>query len=231
MGNCAEHICRLNRRRIDGLDDEMARVYADFSRLFIHLPLSSKQTITDNPSVLSSHNGHRPPDLPQHPRQQWRVAQLAGLMRGPSLHQDWPVWGSSITFMVGQQLYNLLYNRLTFKRSRVQSLMLKRPHGQPQPNLKTTNSISDDSSEVPLVFEVLTEDSNVIMKQLKVHPLIIKWYHDAGATRLSFQPTELPMLCPPLPWVDLSDAGYLLSTSKTDFLSEGFITSPLSLIL
>ncbi len=48
----------------------------------------------------------------------------------------------------------------------------------------------------------------------QVHPTLLKWYRSTGNPPLMFEVSELPMLCPPIPWVDTKRAGYLLASSK-----------------
>lgn len=50
--------------------------------------------------------------------------------------------------------------------------------------------------------------------RLQIHPTLLRWYIMAGLPALRFTAPQLPMLCPPLPWVDpqrQSFAGFLCS--------------------
>lgn len=48
----------------------------------------------------------------------------------------------------------------------------------------------------------------------QIHPVLLRWFHLSGLPPMRFLASQLPMLCPPLPWVNperQSVAGFLFS--------------------
>lgn len=58
---------------------------------------------------------------------------------------------------------------------------------------------------------------------LKPHPAFTQLLETAAEPTLTFGTTEVPMLCPPLPWTSLHSGTYLLSSTKLMRATEGTI--------
>lgn len=56
---------------------------------------------------------------------------------------------------------------------------------------------------------------------LKPHPAFTHLLETAAEPTLTFETTEVPMLCPPLPWTSLHSGAYLLSSTKIMRATEG----------
>lgn len=56
---------------------------------------------------------------------------------------------------------------------------------------------------------------------LKPHPAFTHLLETAAEPTLTFETTEVPMLCPPLPWTSLHSGAYLLSSTKLMRATEG----------
>nr|CAH8822884.1 unnamed protein product [Trichobilharzia regenti] len=137
-------------------------------------------------------------------RHMWLHALQLHIDQGPNTHHNWSSWPPVILFMIGEVLYNLIYEHLRFDANgplRVRHEFSK--HGN------KVNSLT--RRDTPALFEVLTEFPTEVTNEIKVHPTLINWYKDADYPPLSFHPCALPMLCPPVPWINLNDAGYLIS--------------------
>ncbi|KAF6773977.1 hypothetical protein AHF37_06387 [Paragonimus kellicotti] len=108
--------------------------------------------------------------------------------------------------MVGRALYGIIYDRLTFDRLR--PILVRHRLSE---DSTAVESVSQRREQAPVLFEVQTEHDYELRNLVKIHPSLANWYREADYPPLSFHPAELPMLCPPVPWTSLDDAGYLLS--------------------
>lgn len=104
--------------------------------------------------------------------------------------------------MVGQEIYRILYDQLTFNVN----------GGRPDHGKQLRQ-------EAPVLFEVASDNPGDARCEIRVHSTLLKWYRACGNPPLMFEVTELPMLCPPIPWVDTKRAGYLLASSTSELSS------------
>ncbi|VDK23199.1 unnamed protein product [Taenia asiatica] len=149
----------------------------------------------------------------EHFREMWLRALQANAEGGASLDQEWPKWNSHILLTVGHELYRILYDNLTFNINALRSRDASKLRRQ----------------EANVLFEVSSDNPGEARYEIRVHPTLLKWYSASDcSSSLMFNPAELPMLCPPLPWVDTKHAGYLLSSNdatrfirKTNYFPGG----------
>ncbi|VDM19202.1 unnamed protein product [Hydatigera taeniaeformis] len=149
----------------------------------------------------------------EHFREMWLRALQVNAESSASLDQEWPKWNSHILLTVGHELYRILYDNLTFNINALRSRGASKLQRQ----------------EANVLFEVSSDTPGEARYEIRVHPTLLKWYNASDRfTPLTFSPTELPMLCPPLPWVNTNHAGYLVSSNnatrfirKTNFFPGG----------
>uniref|UniRef100_A0A183AYT0 DNA-directed RNA polymerase n=1 Tax=Echinostoma caproni TaxID=27848 RepID=A0A183AYT0_9TREM len=112
-------------------------------------------------------------------------------------------------------LYNLIYDRVRFNRNEpvrirhTASIIASKAVQSGQGAQSDVTPLRTE--EAPVLFEVCAEYPEELRNEIKIHPTLFNWYRDANYPPLSFHPAELPMLCPPIPWVSTRDAGYLMS--------------------
>ena len=63
------------------------------------------------------------------------------------------------------------------------------------------------------------------MEEVKPHPSLSQLYAGNKMLELAFSPLELPMVCPPLPWLSARTGAYLLRTNNLVRVSAGHIES------
>ncbi|TGZ50622.1 hypothetical protein CRM22_010775 [Opisthorchis felineus] len=210
LGRRVEAACELYRKEKLGVLDELKQVYTSYAEQF---------------------NRENMP-LPQF-RHIWLSVTKSRVNEGAvSLHHDWPEWTPFVQYMVGRALYSLIYDKLKFDRNRpilVRHQTLDAVVNRADPNMKEVSAASPNltrSQESPLLFEVFTQFVSEMRMEVKIHPTLSNWYRDAEYPPLSFHPAELPMLCPPVPWTDLHDAGYLVSRNYATRLMRQTRASP-----
>ncbi|KAH8850588.1 DNA-directed RNA polymerase, mitochondrial [Schistosoma japonicum] len=197
LGRRVERACTVYRQEKSGYFKQLERIYMTYATLF---------------------NEHEMKLL--NFRHMWLYSLQSHIDQGPNTNHSWTSWPPSILFMIGEVLYNLIYEHLRFD--------LNGPLKVRHEFLKHDNTISNNirRQDTPAIFEVLTEFPTEVTNEIKVHPTLINWYRDAGYPPLSFHPCALPMLCPPIPWINLMDAGYLISRNySTRLIRSSSISS------
>ncbi|KAM7536175.1 hypothetical protein Aperf_G00000090814 [Anoplocephala perfoliata] len=177
LGERVESACLVWRKQHAGIIDEMVNVYKVYAEFYT----SPKRKLEQF-------------------REMWLRALQVNAESGISLDPEWPKWSNQIRLMVGQELYRILYDHLTFN-----TYAYTRPR-----SASSTNPRQD----APVLFEVTSDNPSEARYEIRVHPTLLKLYKASGRqANLVFNPTEVPMLCPPLPWIDTKQGGYLLSSS------------------
>lgn len=132
-------------------------------------------------------------------RIEWQ--QLVQKMNRSGIYCDMvlPEWSRNIVMNVGKFLYNIIVNNV------------KIPHvfvsGEPE-------------RQTPAFYLVFRLHSKFMFEEIKPHPTLHKVCKDSQPETLSFDTISLPTCCPPRPWVDINNGGYLFSKSK--FTRDGF---------
>lgn len=105
------------------------------------------------------------------------------------------LWSQNVLKEIGKELYEIIANEAKFN------------------SLKMVNS--KESLIQPVIsFFYKNHDSFKTKKDIRVHPMLIKLYEGAGSS-IHFESERLPMMSPPVPWINPSFGGNLL---KTDFI-------------
>nr|VZI40702.1 unnamed protein product [Spirometra erinaceieuropaei] len=179
LGERVEAACVVWRKQNLGIIDELKLTYGVYASLFT------------SPERKASSL-----------REAWLRALQVRSEDGICLNPQWPQWNSHIRLIVGQELYRILYDHLTFNLN-----------GARLPEPSSDKEALPPRQEAPVLFEVSSENPAESRYEIKVHPTLLKWYRLVGHMPLQFEVTELPMLCPPIPWIDTDRAGYLLASS------------------
>lgn len=131
------------------------------------------------------------------PRQAWQRLVHHSRSDGPSLDivdNPWPV-GTQIA--IGRFLYNILIRDLRIDINCIRE------------NSKTTNLL-------PAFYTLFRYHGKYVQQEVKPHPVLIKLLRGSQQEELHFDTNLVPMVCPPKPWIDPNNGGYLIS--KSDFI-------------
>lgn len=128
------------------------------------------------------------------PREYW---ESLGPLETPT-QQPWSV---PVLLQLGKQLAELLVQAVQMPRS------LAARHGA--------------QNFIPVLYHVYSFRSYRQVGILKPHPAFTQLLETAAEPTLTFETTEVPMLCPPLPWTSLHSGAYLLSSTKLMRATEG----------
>ncbi|OWK11620.1 POLRMT [Cervus elaphus hippelaphus] len=128
------------------------------------------------------------------PRQHW---EALGMPEVPP-EQPWPV---SVLVQLGKQLAEVLVRAVQMPSS------LAVPRGP--------------RTLIPVLYHVYAFRSFRQIGILKPHPAFTQLQETAAERTLIFESTEVPMLCPPLPWTSPHSGAFLLSPTKMMRSLEG----------
>ncbi|KAL6056869.1 hypothetical protein STEG23_003273 [Scotinomys teguina] len=133
-------------------------------------------------------------EAPCLPREYW---ESLGPLETP-LQQPWSL---AVLLHLGKQLAELL----------VQAVQMPRSLAIPQGSCRL----------IPVLYHVYSFRSYRQIGILKPHPAFTQLLETAAEPTLTFETTEVPMLCPPLPWTSPHAGAYLLSPTKLMRAMEG----------
>ncbi|XP_059107892.1 DNA-directed RNA polymerase, mitochondrial isoform X2 [Peromyscus eremicus] len=133
-------------------------------------------------------------EAPYLPREYW---ESLGPLETP-LQQPWSL---AVLLHLGKQLAELL----------VQAVQMPRSLATPQGSCRL----------IPVLYHVYSFRSYRQIGILKPHPAFTQLLETAAEPTLTFETTEVPMLCPPLPWTSPHAGAYLLSSTKLMRAMEG----------
>nr|XP_020757076.1 DNA-directed RNA polymerase, mitochondrial [Odocoileus virginianus texanus] len=128
------------------------------------------------------------------PRQHWEALGMPEVPR----EQPWPV---SVLVQLGKHLAEVLVRAVQMPSS------LAAPRGP--------------STLIPVLYHVYSFRSFRQIGILKPHPAFTQLQETAAERTLIFESTEVPMLCPPLPWTSPHSGAFLLSPTKMMRSLEG----------
>lgn len=131
------------------------------------------------------------------PRQLWQRFVHQHRNEGPSMDIVEKPWPLSAQMGVGKFLYNIVLRDL-----KIDTYCLRQ-------NPKTTNLL-------PAFYTLFRYHGQKVMQELKSHPVLIKLLRGSQQENLIFDANLVPMVCPPQPWSNQNNGGYLLM--KSDFL-------------
>ncbi|XP_041525870.1 DNA-directed RNA polymerase, mitochondrial isoform X2 [Microtus oregoni] len=133
-------------------------------------------------------------EAPFLPREYWELL-------GPPETPPQQPWSLPVLLQLGKQLAELL----------VQAVQMPRSLAAPQGSCRL----------IPVLYHVYSFRSYRQVGILKPHPAFTQLLEMAAEPTLTFETTEVPMLCPPLPWTSPHAGAYLLSSTKLMRAMEG----------
>ncbi|XP_006898086.1 PREDICTED: DNA-directed RNA polymerase, mitochondrial [Elephantulus edwardii] len=145
--------------------------------------------------LLASDTQVHPPLLP---RQYWEV--LGGSEGEPRPEKPWPL---PVLVNLGKQLAEVLVRAVHMPR--------------------TSSAPSDATPLIPVLYHVYSFRSFRQIGVIKPHPAFSQLLATAAEPTLTFEATEVPMLCPPVPWTSPHSGAFLLSPSKLMRAVEGTV--------
>ncbi|KAG8519208.1 DNA-directed RNA polymerase, mitochondrial, partial [Galemys pyrenaicus] len=133
-------------------------------------------------------------ETPCLPRQHWESLGLPGAPH----EQPWPL---PVLVQLGKQLAEVLVKTIEMPNS------LATPRGDPR--------------NIPVLYHAYSFRSYRQIGILKPHPAFMQLVEAAAERTLTFEANEMPMLCPPLPWMSPHSGAFLLSPTKLMRSMEG----------
>lgn len=127
-------------------------------------------------------------------RQIWQKTEFHLKPSGATLEMDHQDWVPTTLKFIGKFLYHIIMHDLKIDVNSMKNL----PH----------------KNYVPAFYTIFRTQNRTSKEEVKPHPVLSKLYRSSIPQNLSFPAYELPMLCPPLPWISVDSGGYLISSSE-----------------
>ncbi|CAH0564781.1 unnamed protein product [Brassicogethes aeneus] len=131
-------------------------------------------------------------DVLLNPRQRWQWAEQGVRDTGATLDMDHQEWVPTILQTIGKFLYHIIMHDLKVD---VNAIRL---------NSKTKNML-------PGFYTIFRTQGRIVKEEVKPHPVLSKLYRASMPETLTFPAYEVPMKCPPIPWISVGTGGYLVS--------------------
>lgn len=64
---------------------------------------------------------------------------------------------------------------------------------------------------MPAFYTIYRTQGRLVKEEVKPHPILSKLYRASMPETLTFPAYEVPMKCPPIPWISIETGGYLVS--------------------
>ncbi|CAG9865430.1 unnamed protein product [Phyllotreta striolata] len=155
--------------------------------------------ITDIHQIYCTHyaNSHKSLDvLPEeevvfNSRQVWQNIEYNLKDREASIEMDHQEWVPTILTFIGKFLYHIVMYDL-----KVDINVLR--------NTKHKNHL-------PAFYTIFRTQGRIVKEEVKPHPILSKLYKQSNPETLTFPAWEVPMMCPPVPWISTQVGGYFIS--------------------
>ncbi|CAG9817637.1 unnamed protein product [Phaedon cochleariae] len=130
--------------------------------------------------------------VPVNPRQAWQWLEYEKLPHGATLQMDHQPWLPTTLQFVGKFLYHIVMYDLKV-------------------NVNAMRSNNKHVNHLPAFYTIFRTQGRLVKEEVKPHPILSKLYRHSLPETLTFPAWEVPMLCPPVPWVSTETGGYLAS--------------------
>lgn len=125
-------------------------------------------------------------------RQKWQWAEYAYKHEGATMHMDHQEWVPTALQTIGKFLYNIIMHDLKI-------------------DVNVMRNNNKHKNYLPAFYTIFRNQGRLVKEEVKPHPILSKLYRASVPETLNFPSYELPMLCPPIPWVDVKTGGYLVA--------------------
>ncbi|KAJ8965991.1 hypothetical protein NQ314_003788 [Rhamnusium bicolor] len=126
------------------------------------------------------------------PRQIWQWVEHGVFANGATLSMDHQEWFPTTLQNIGKFLYHIVMHDLKVDVN----------------SLRPTTS---HKNYLPAFYTIFRTQGRIVKEEVKPHPVLSRLYRESAPETLTFPAYELPMVCPPVPWVSPHIGGYLVS--------------------
>ncbi|KAL3272879.1 hypothetical protein HHI36_014339 [Cryptolaemus montrouzieri] len=127
-------------------------------------------------------------------RQKWQWIEHSLKPTGSTLEMDHKAWVPSNLVEIGKFLYHIIMHDLMIDVNCM------------KPNAKNKKLL-------PAFYTIFRSQGRIIKEEVKPHPMLSKLYRSSVPETLTFPVSDVPMVCPPLPWTSVDNGGYLITYS------------------
>ncbi|XP_012275000.1 DNA-directed RNA polymerase, mitochondrial [Orussus abietinus] len=138
-------------------------------------------------------------------RTKWQKLSHEASKCGSSLNVNCIQWPVSVLVNVGRFLYDIILKDLKF-------------------NVNGCKTNNDKETYLPAFYSVFKTSSSSMREEVNPHPVLARLYELSQPEILSFDTTEVPMVCPPRPWDSVNNGGFLVTKTNLVRVSQTSVT-------
>ncbi|XP_018323984.1 DNA-directed RNA polymerase, mitochondrial [Agrilus planipennis] len=127
-------------------------------------------------------------------RQRWQLIEYSLKSEGASSVVDHNEWVPTVLTFIGKFLYHIVMYDIKID---VNSMK----------NVKHKNLL-------PAFYTIFRNQGRIIKEEVKPHPILSRLYRASEAETLTFPASEVPMKCPPVPWISVKTGGYMIASCE-----------------
>ncbi|XP_076275662.1 mitochondrial RNA polymerase isoform X2 [Rhynchophorus ferrugineus] len=125
-------------------------------------------------------------------RTQWQLIEHSLSSKGATLELGHNPWTPSTLTAIGKFMYHIIMHDLKID---VNSLRIESKH----------------KNYLPAFYTIFRNQGRLVKEEVKPHPVLSKLYKASLPETLTFLTSEVPMVCPPVPWTSMTNGGYIIA--------------------
>ncbi|KAJ8951598.1 hypothetical protein NQ318_020475 [Aromia moschata] len=131
-------------------------------------------------------------DVKINTRQRWQWLEHSTHSKGATLNMDHREWVPTTLQFIGKFMYHIVMHDLKI-------------------DVNAMKINNNNKNYLPAFYTIFRTQGRIVKEEVKPHPVLSKLYRASVPDTLTFPTYELPMVCPPVPWIATHTGGYLVS--------------------
>ena len=122
------------------------------------------------------------------------------------------VWPDSVRLAVGKELFHILVSEIKIDTDEAKNVVIDGRWLDNYGDLQ--QPVGRVAFDRPAFFKVFRPRKTMDVEEVKPHPAIWRLYEVNNTVEFDFRSADLPMICPPLPWVSTTTGAYMTLNSE-----------------
>ena len=129
-------------------------------------------------------------------------------------------WPTTVKVAVGKEVFSIMYQNVTFDMDQQKHVVVQGKWMDATGELQ--EPVGKVTRNIPAFCKIFKSRKTQEVEEIKPYPSLWSLYDQIKKVELDFRPGDLPMVCPPLPWLSHTTGAYLALT--TDLIKPIGIT-------
>merc|ERR1719403_638827 len=122
------------------------------------------------------------------------------------------IWPDSVRLAVGKELFHILVREITIDTDEENNVVIDGARLDNHGDLQ--DPIGKVSYDRNAFFKVFRPRKTIDVEEVKPHPAIWRLYEVNNTVEFDFGSADLPMICPPLPWISTTTGAFITLNSE-----------------